>query len=78
MKRNLINFCATVSLFLSCATSVPNKNFETMPSGLEYLFVEKSENITECKPGDVWNLDSIIIQRIRFCFRQKTLLLILL
>jgi len=57
MKRNLINFCATVSLFLSCATSEPNKNFETMPSGLEYLFIEKSENITECKPGDVWNLD---------------------
>lgn len=57
MKKNLINFCAAVSLFLSCADNQPNKNFETMPSGLEYLFVEKTENITECKPGDVWNLD---------------------
>lgn len=56
MKKNLINFCAAVSVLLSCS-SESGKGFETLPSGLKYLFVEKSQTTTEVKAGDVWNLD---------------------
>ena len=46
---------ATVSSFFSCF-SVAEK-FETLPSGVEYRFVNKAENETAVKAGDVWNLD---------------------
>jgi FKBP-type peptidyl-prolyl cis-trans isomerase 2 len=54
MKRSLINFSAVSLLLFSCSG---NREFQSLPSGVEYCFVEKSESFSEAKPGDVWNLD---------------------